>query len=339
MFDTTGSDYLTATNNAAFAVRFELDSFRSNKIKATFKGNAINITNYHSTIHTITDGKFSCEFGKGTKEPKFFSFVDDRDTVPGVIDYARITSNSLIIDGFAFFENVQTSRLIIYTGGTIKPGTYESKKGDVGFEYYRPSSFRDYINDTMGNLSVTIKLMTGNVVEGSFTGTNGYYNSPVSGSFVARVKNYVPEKDLENRWRFTEDADEFNYNIFGGNIRSAAKSSAGGKYYLKLKGESDNGRSTFSLQLSSDSPITTGLYQVNNFSKNFDSLYFKSETKIWNGNPTYFYVNSSNPAYCQINSIDDHTVSGTLFGKIIRYFKEGAIAIEDMRNASFTASF
>jgi hypothetical protein len=149
---------------------YNVDTLISNKLKATFSGSLIdpNVINTGVT-HRVTNGKFSCDFGKGNNEPKTYSFDNDNKKFAGYINTAALITNTLIIEGVPYDAWSTQFRIKIRTGGTIKPGVYRNETGDAAFQYY-PSGL--FVNDTLGNLEVTIKSVTDNIVQGSFKGVN-----------------------------------------------------------------------------------------------------------------------------------------------------------------------
>jgi hypothetical protein len=197
----------------------------------------------------------------------------------------------------------------------------------------------------VGNVKVTISSVTGNIVTGTFSGVNNTGKGILNGKFSCRVKNYQPQTDSVNKWQFGLDEHIFLYNLYGGNVLNAGLSQNAGRYLLTVNGESDNGSSTFKMVLSSNSPLTTGVYQTkdifNSPGLTIDSLYFRSQTRIWNGNTTYFSTEdfSQFPAYCRIDAIDANGVTGTLYGKIIIFLNSGSITSAYMRAGKFRASF
>lgn len=95
VFDNTVSRQLLCTSpySQPDQVSYKIDTLISNKIKATFSGILID-PNYVNTItHRITNGKFSCEFGKGNNEPKTYSFNNDNTKTAGYIHNARLVTN------------------------------------------------------------------------------------------------------------------------------------------------------------------------------------------------------------------------------------------------------
>jgi hypothetical protein len=286
-FDTVSTKFLIAGNgNLNAEVIFHVDTIVENKLKMSFQGKMYADNN--SSQHTVANGKFSCEFGKGNNEPKFFSFKVDATGYAGFFTSANLVSNALILDGLPYSaDGGQRFRMILKTGGTIKPGTYTSAAGEVGLQFYTPSIYPFYVNDSLGSLLLTISSVTANIVKGYFSGTNKDGKVISNGLFSCQVKNYVPQIDSVNKWSFCEDDYTFFYNIYGGNIIDAKKTQAGNNHVLTVNGESDNGTSRFKLILSSTSAIAQGkVYSTDNFpssQNSLDSLSFNSNTKIWNG--------------------------------------------------------
>ena len=244
------------------------------------------------------------------------------------------------MDGLTYNNfGYETFKLLVRTGGTIKPGIYKSKNGDVSVQAITPGIDPFYVNDTLGDLTVTINSVNGNVVSGVFSGMNKDSTSISDGKFSCRVKNYVPQADSENKWAFSEDEPVFLYRMYGGNILNATKSKASGKNYLSIVGESDNEDSRVQIIISSDSAITPGIYKTGAYSNTLNALYFKSNTKIWNGNTTYLYANDSYPTSCKIDTIDAHKVVGTLYGHINIYLSSASKTGAQIKKGRFRASF
>ncbi len=343
LFDTISTKFMVANWHTREQITYRVDTFMSNKMKATFSG-TVTVLNQSGVIgqttHHVTNGKFSCELGKGTSEPKTFTFNNDGAPVSGYFCSAKLVSNSLILEGAPYSHNgEQQVKLTIRTGGTIKTGTYENSSGGAGFHYYTPSIYPVYVNDSMGDLSVTISSVNGNIIEGSFSGADEYGPKITSGSFRCRVKDYVPQIDSMNKWAFSHDGHLFLFNAYGGNILNATRSQAGSKYFLTVNGESDHGTSRFKIILSSPSPITKGVYQTNHHLNAVDSLTFASNTKIWNGNSTYMYADDHGGTYCTIDSIDSKNVYGTLSGLIRIHTNSGSYFGTEIRKGRFRASF
>ena len=344
VFDTASTKYLIASSNFNGSnVTYNIDTLVSNKLKATFSGQLMlppDGTLHGGSIHTISNGKFSCAFGTGNGEPNNFSFNSNTSQISGYFLSASLTSNTLVMDGLPYtYYGEQKFKLLIRTGGTIKTGIYKSKNGDVGLQLYSPSIYPFYVNDTLGDLTVIINSVKGNIVDGFFSGINGDGKAITGGNFSCRVKNYVPQVDSSNKWGFSVDESIFLYNIYGGNVLNASKSQILNKYFLTVNGESDNGDSKFKVVISSYSPISTGTYQTGYFSNHLDTLYFKSNRKIWNGNTTYFYSDGHYPTYCRIDTINSYKVVGTLFGKINIYLSSSGFTSTDIKKGSFRASF
>lgn len=172
----------------------------------------------------------------------------------------------------------------------------------------------------------------------------------INGKFFCRVKNYLLQDDSINKWAFSEAASFLHiYNSYGGNMLNAVKTQVSGRYVLTLNGESDHGKSDFKIILSSDLPISTGLYPTIDegygTSNRLDSMYFKSSTLTWHRTPTYLYsFYDSYPkdifvSYCSIDTINSNKVVGTLSGKLRRYVTQSSGDITDIRKAWFKASF
>lgn len=344
MFDTASTRSLIASSNTVIdgvSVTYNIDTMASNKLKATFSGKLRLLPDNSlatGSTHTITNGKFSCEFGTGSKEPKYFSFSNGASNISGYFSVGMIKTNSLIMEGHPYDIGWGTSfRLQIRTGGTVKPGVYQAKNGDAGLHYYTPNIYPIYITDTLGDVSVTISSVVGNIVEGTFTGKN-FDDKVVTGKFSCRIKDYRPQVDSINKWGFGYDESYFLYNMYGGNVLLTNLYQSSGRYYLSVNGESDLGDSKFRLLLSSSTPISNGdLFQFEGFPKRIDSLYFTSNTKLWNGNTTYLYAYRE--TYCKIEMIESKNVSATLLGSIRIRLSANAVTSAPIAKGKFRGSF
>jgi hypothetical protein len=353
-FDTCSDNILQSSTYGNSSVQFFIDSTSASSVKVHFTGTA---QSTNSGTHTIANGKFTAGFRGGNHDPNNFQYQSslarldgfDPTLVIGYFNEARLISNSLVLDGLPFGGDIQDKfRLIVRTGGTIKPGIYHSEDGNAGLQLYLPSLYRHYINDSQGSLTVTITSVKGNTVYGNFSGTNpGNGIEPTgpitAGSFAVRIKNYVPQVDSADKWAFGEDDGSntgiFHYRTFGGNVLNAALTQNAGHYYLTVNGESDRGASVFKMVASSGSPITKGLYSISGGFGAVDSLYFVSPEKIWNGNNTYLYSNSYSPCSIQIDSIDAHHVTGKLLGTIDIYLSDAGFTSAPIGEGRFSASF
>lgn len=320
VFDTLSSNFLLAsTGYYAAKVFYSVDTLKPTYIKANFygtlslksEGNLLS-----GTRHIITNGKISCEFGKGNNEPKKFSFNAANTLYAGVFSQAIFNSNTLILDGEPYaYGDEQIFKLIIHTGASIQPGIYESSKEQIGLSFYSPSRFVYYVDDSLGNLKVTISSVNGNIISGSFEGVN-YNGLPISnGKFNCRIKNYQPYIDSLNKWKYIQEDIVYNSNpfmIYGGNILNATKTFSGNRYYLTVKGESDNLVSKFKLVIASNSPIDTGNYISDYVSKSLDTLNITSGTiNIDN------FIKPSNGVFCHIDTINSSKVTGTFRQTIV----------------------
>lgn len=340
VFDTLSGGYFTSAGaRLRDRMRFEMDTLTSNTLKASFSGAL-------GSFNNLTNGRFSCTFGKGRNEPKFFSFLSNEGDVAGVFRNARLTSNSLILEGMPFSNAEQRFKLIVRTGGTIKPGKYEGKNGDVYMSFYSPSLYRFYITDTPGHTTVLINSVSGNEVRGTFSAVDNRGRAIRQGTFSCRVKNYIPEPDLSDRWQFTTDDGPqgiFGFRAFGGNVRTAALTQEGSKYLLTINGESDHGASSFKIQLYAHAPIDTGIYKTDYMPAydGLDELYFKSPVKLWNGNDTYLYAGNgyTHTTYCSITAIDAHHVEGIFYGAVTSFLNVGAHSTTSIQYGKFRASF
>jgi hypothetical protein len=282
--------------------------------------------------HSVTGGKFSCEFGKSTNEPKSFSFIANNLLIAGYIPTATFSSNTLVFDGITYgFDISSRLRLMVHTGATIKPGTYRSSNMEAGLTYYSPSYYSHWVDGSMGDLSVTINTVNDNIVSGFFSGTNYDGKAIANGRFFCRIKNYRPYVDSVNKWQYVNESLGVSFDIVGGNILYAIKKFTGNKYRLSIKGETDLNTESFKLAISSASPIDTGTYLVYNRRdiRWLDTLYIKSSDRLYqdvDGSTTISYT------FCHIDKIDDKQVVGTMGEK-----REGSDQV--IRKGSFKASF
>jgi hypothetical protein len=312
-------------------VDFVIDSFVTKKVKGTFSGRFPN--SQHTAWLNVTNGRFSCEFGKGDNEPKQISF-NAGSSVYGYTRYARLEANTLIIDATVYNAFAGSNyKLTVHTGGTIKPGTYESKDGNAGFRYFFPSTFPYAIGDSLGNMSVTITAVNGDVVEGTFHGHSEFVLEQEinDGRFKCRIQNYHPQQDSVNKWKFLVDNIYMaDYSVYGGNIIKAEKTFSSNYYRLSVDGTSDNDNSQFKLAIFSTNPIDTGYYAAIPGNKIVEAIYFKTGSTY-----PFYYGSGSTGVYCHIDHIDDQSVSGTMgYNPSIGQFDNFVI-----RKGSFTASF
>lgn len=342
MFDTLSMRPMMAGIYTPYSnITYTVDTLNGTRLKASFSGTAEVLPDgalRGASTHTITNGKFSCEMGRGNSEPKTFLFNSDGTKWSGYLSSAKLISNTLIMEGFPYsYNGEQRFKLMVRTGGTIKKGTYTSASGDAGLQLYVPSIYPLYITDYTGDLSVTINSVDGNIITGSFSGSsNGKQIS--GGIFTCRVQNYVPQADAPGKWAFSKDESIQLYEMYGGNVVNAQKTQAGNRYLLTVNGESDNGTSTFKLVLNSATPFTPGVYKTDTVTNRLDSLYFTSDTKIWNGNTTYFFLGYGT-TYCRIDSIDAYSVSGILYGRFNMYYSPNAFAGLSIGKGRFRAIF
>lgn len=347
-FDTTGSVLLQASYNGGVNIAYSVDTLKEGKLKARFSGTANDVPLIGGvSVHTITAGKFSCEIGKGSGEPKFFSFTSTNNplatgNLAGFFRRARLLTNEIMLDGIAFaYEPTSKFRLVVRTGGTVKPGVYKSSQGEAGLQYYVPSLNSHYVNDSLGDLTVTITSVADNVVRGTFSGAN-FNGTPITaGAFSCRLKDYRPQAELPTRWQFSFDEQTLGYNCYAGNITGAVRAQAGGRYLLTVNGESDQGTSVYKLVLSSSAPLTTGLYRANQFggTNRIDSVYFRSNEPLWNGNTQYLYTASYLDTWCRVDSLDANKVVGTLYGKLAVFYSSGGSSATDVKLGTFRGTF
>ena len=346
IFDTSGTDLQIARSGDQWA-RLELviDTFINGKMLASFTGN-VRIppntnTNWSSTFAEVKNGKISLEIGKGTNEPKLFSFSHPNHlSTHGYFNVASLESNTLVMEGVTYNGYAdQIARLLIRTGGTIKPGVYEASEGNVGFSFYLPSAYHILTGSTE-TMRVIINSVEGNVIRGVFSGTN-IDNSPISlGSFSCRVKNYRPQKDSINKWAFNINNNSGNYALYAGNMLNASLANLNNRYQLKLQGESDNGASFFELVLSSDQPIRASSYSNAQYGvDHLDSFTFTSPKKQWNDNTSYFFSEPGRLMSVRIDEIDSHHVKGAILGTLRSQLSPGSIGAAVIDNGRFSVSF
>jgi|GEM_PF-3544407 len=279
------------------------DSVTSKKAKGHFEGTG-------EGGMTVKSGYFSCEFGNGTNEPKFYSISTSGTSTKGTIGHAEVIANSLFIDGQPLDSyGDQYYHLQIYTGGTIHPGVYKSRAAEAALRTRAPGFIID--DSSIAEFTVNVNNVDGSIVSGTFN------NATMSGDFRCRVKNYVPELDDLYRWKLTIGDNHDNYQILGGNLHQAQFSQVTNqynvvRYQLRIIGESDHGNSTFQTTLSSSTPIVPGIYTATtdfHFDQRIDSMSFRSSKEIWKTETT------SNPInFCRIDSIGSNFVYGVFYG-------------------------
>jgi hypothetical protein len=315
-FDTVSTNNLYASGSYG-NVNFQVDSINKFKIALSFSGKLEN--NPYDNMKaqkTLTNGKLSCQFGKGNSEPKLATIESPSESVATFVNYASFYLNSLFIYGRSYiFPGNDFLTLIVHTGASIKPGVYSSKKGQVGFSLWQSSrGYPFFVTDSVGDLTVTISSIANNIVTGSYVGTSRFSNAQFSGRFVCRLKSYEPYADDADKWKWIDINDVSHaHNIFGGNTLGAFKSNSAGVHQMSIDGESDNGATKFKVVIRAYTPIDTGVYysQFRSFEetvrgKKLDSLYIKS----LDGTKYYFSLNGG--YYCVIDSISN----GKVFGKI-----------------------
>lgn len=347
-FDTSGSGFLQASYNGGVNIAYTVDTLKEGKIKARFSGTANDVSLISGgPVHTISAGSVSCEFGKGNGEPKFFSFTSTNNPIAtgnmaGFFRRARLLTNEIMLEGIPFaYEPTSKFRLVVRTGGTVKPGVYKSSQGEVGLQYYVPSLTTHYVNDSLGDLTVTITSVSDNVVKGTFSGSN-FNGTPITeGAFSCRLKDYRPQAELLTRWQFSFDEQALGYNCYAGNVTGAVKSQVAGRYLLTVNGESDHNSSVYKLVLSSSAPLTTGLYRANPYggTNRIDSVYFRSNEPLWNGNTTYLYSAFNVDTWCRVDSLDANKVVGSLYGKLAVFYSSGGSSATDVKLGTFRGTF
>ena len=337
-FDTCSTHRLWARINFG-TMKGHIENFNGNKFSGSFSGSPN--TEMGSSGQTVSDGKFSFQIGKGTSEPKFLSCDINNKPLRGFISEARVVSNALIMNGFAFHTD-STFQLIVRTGGTLKPGLYKSLDGNAGFQTFIPSIVTNYVSDAIGNMTVTIESVKDNIVEGFFSGaaqgvSTGSEANLTGGKFRCRVKNYLPQADAENKWGFCESNGlQYPFQTWSGNLLNAVKYQQGSAYYVVLNGESDHGTSVFKIKLRSNAPIAPGIYENNSGgANNVDSLYFYCAPM------NFTYVQPLAGIACQIDSLDNQKIVGRFYGNIGFYFNPyGGISFQrSVRRGFFKGNF
>ncbi len=289
---------------------FKCDSFNTKRLKTSFSAT---LTDGQGVTHQLTNGKMTCELGKGSGEPKTSTFQSGSINMNGYWNSASFKSNSLILEGTGYKSSGRERlKIIVQTGASIKPGDYYSEKQQCLLSVYFPSLYFVYICETDNHLKLTIDSVNGSIVKGHYTGSL-YNGNSVNGSFVCRVKDYAPYPDSLNKWVYTdENIASFSSAIYGGNILGANKSFTGNKYQLTINGETDQAFSRFKLSISSNTPIDTGTYStyLNVYppaNRDIDSLYLGSPLKTL---LNIGYMGSPFRYYCHIDSINNSKVSG-----------------------------
>lgn len=311
-FDTASTNVMT-TVEGIVEIPFKTEGFTGKKLRGTFAGSLRSLNDRNEAVtNAITNGAISVELGKGSGAPKFMSVAVAGNNVTGPIRSAVHRSNALIIDGVSFGGDT-TYQVQVRTGAAIKPGSYRSSNGDVGFQLWRPSFFTHYVSDSLGDLSVTIQSVEGNIVTGTINGTtfvtgSGGTAAVTSGQFKCRVKDYFAGVDGNNQWGFSMDnKGQPSYVTAGGNITDATIRQNGARYVLTLKGTSDNGSSAFSLTLASFQPIAPGTYPISSWT---DSCYLST--------PSVKYFNDNDKAYIRIDTLSSTRLVGAFYGNFLR---------------------
>lgn len=350
-FDTCSTTIWAAAYGTGSGIQFTIDSVSGTSLHGHFSGT---VTAYSpggipGAVHTITNGLFSAGWVGGDHDPNSFNYTYgltnfkldgyDLDLVNGYINEATIISNTLTLYGTADSWSATVPFILqIRTGETIQPGVYTSANGDVGMSLAGAG-----VTDSAGSLTVTISQVSGNVVYGSFSGTNYDGNALTGGNFAARVKNYSPQPDSVNQWVFGAIiTPNPAYYIYGGNVTNTTLSTNNGRYYLTVNGESDMGASTFKMVISSVDPIAKGTYVITPYFPgpyNVDSFYFRSPASIYGSTPTNFNaITFPNPTTVIIDSIGPHYVSGQLKNSI-NFAPAGEINTCNLQMGRFSGSY
>lgn len=340
-------------NSDAALIQFNIDSLSASKIQMRFTGTVDG--GLQPGVHTITDGKMSCEFNTGNGEPGSMIFQIGELELVGISKEASIISNTLVIEGIHTAHKVSFAgygqyRMLVHTGGTLAPGSYKSSEGKTSFAF-SPSVIKDYYaDDSIGEFDVVIDEVAGNIVSGHFLGKTKD-GEQTSGKFSCRVKNYIPEADTENKWTFSETDYFWNkHNIYGGNMTGIVQRHENGLYYMTLTGETDNGRSTFSIAIHSSQPISPGIYYTDSYAPSplaLDSMVFNSAyKKIYDqtdiklfmyAHPSY--MSNEAIAHCVIESVADGRVTGSLHGLLFKYQESLGVTPVPIKGAGFSVSY
>lgn len=137
--------------------------------------------------------------------------------------------------------------------------------------------------------------------------------------------------------------------MYGGNVLNAIRAQAGGRYYIRVNGESDNGSAVFKIILSASAPLTIGVYANENNSPNrLDSVYFRSPARIWDGYISQYnatvaafspFGNPPATTWCSIDAIDASHLSGRLWGTLTTNTSTNSTYQTINETGKFQASF
>jgi hypothetical protein len=351
VFDTAASNLFVGNLSLSTPalINYALDTISGKNLVISYSGE---LRDQHLVHHTI-NGKFSCRLNTGNNDPSKYYFLLDSVRRWGYFTSAMVNANTLVMEGVDYMDfPFNPFRLIIRTGGTIKPGIYRNNSGDVSFKGIQLAggiTGNFYVDDSIGDLTVSIESVNGNIIKGNFFGLNALGYKIEGGTFICRVANYAPENDAVNRWAFGAWIDPaFGvYNSYAGNVTSAAKTTASGRNYLSIAGESDNGMSRFKITLSSSYLLTTGIYQLHNSTSNvIDTIYFKSGIPAWDGIVPHLFVDASvasrgGETYCSIDTLDNNHVVGSFYGTIFDNLEDNlnGSGPREIHKASFRAVF
>ena len=301
------------------AMNFSVEGFTLQKLKGTFSGQ---IRAADGSLHNVLNGSISFDVGRSGTLAQTAAFqlqnpYIEQPYVFGPVRSAVFNANTLIVDGISF-QTPSTYQIQIRTGASVKTGTYKSTVGEVGFQIYQPSIVTHYVSDSLGDISVTITSVNGNIVTGTYSGhvirEDGIFAAATltNGRFKCRVKNYTPGIDSLNQWHFNVDnRGQFPFFTAGGNITKASVSQSIYGYTLSMNGKSDNGNSFFHLNVTSNNPLVPGTYPLSVFS--IDSCYFtRPSVKFYN------YYNTNNNFYVRIDAINGQEVTGGFFGSFLQ---------------------
>lgn len=323
VFDTAAYNLYIGRGYSQFgSLKYVVDTFINDNAVISFSGVLLDNEN---ASHQVT-GAFSCKMNTGDNDPnKFFCWADSNKKA-GYFISSKMNANTLVLEGINYSDlyPLEQFQLAIKTGGTIRPGTYKSSDGNVGFICYG-GNFHPYyyVDDSLGNMTASIESVDGNIIHGSFSGTDNTLGKITAGSFTCKVDDYIPEAISENRWSMNMLGNvPFNelYQLFAGNITKAVKTNNNGRNYLTIQGQSDNDASVFKIVISSELPLTKGQYKLSEYNANqVDSLYFISGMPTWDNKLVKYIADSETSrfggdVYVFIDEVDDKHVTGWFYG-------------------------
>lgn len=316
-FDTLTSRFAQSDWDYNEDLTMQVDTLRFESVSATFSGK-IRLkrtgSDLYDKYYSVTKGKVSATFGQGNSEPKLYSF--DATGSPGSSPHhggyfhtGRMLANTVLLYGMDLNgPSVAPMMIAIRTGGVIKPGVYRSVDGNLHI-----SCLERFIKitDTIGDGVMTIESVIGNVISGTFSGNTIYNNVITNGRFQCRIQDYQPEPDAASRWKMNLDQNT-RFELFAGNTTKATLTTFGELTTLTINGNSDNGTSSFKLELTR-TQIIPGEYSVNPSMTSgiLKTVEFTSAKLTENGWPNNFKL--SDQYYVKIDLIDAGKVEGRIF--------------------------